>query len=199
MTDDETRRLLRSSDPAASLPSVAPDRYAELLEEAMTENQQPAGNRPRIVGGVLAAAAVAAAVLIGVNVLGDDDPGKPATAEPKQTVTALTATGGGDAKCMAPDARIAARQDVAFEGTVTTIEDGVVTLRATTFWTDNATDLVTVTEPDLNSSEMPVDFVVGQDYIVGATDGSVSICGLAGLATDDLRALYDEAFGPAAG
>ena len=146
--------------------------------------------RPRRTPWLLGAAAATVALVVGTGVvLNHGDDGKPAP-----TTTKLT-EGPVAAKCKVPAAADVAGQGIAFEGTVVSIANGVVTLKPSTFYKGDATDLVTVDEPDLNMTEMPVEFIVGKTYIVGATDGFVSICGLSGLATDELRALYDEAFG----
>ncbi|WP_330252816.1 hypothetical protein OG874_43380 [Nocardia sp. NBC_00565] len=200
--DEQTRQQLRALDPARSLPPADADALASLLEDTMnqphtdpTTTRLHRGGPPRTV---LIAAAAAAAVLAIATVVthGDDKPaGHPDTSTAKQTVTALSVGPGVAAKCMPPSAEIVARQAIAFEGKVTNVTDNLVTLEATHFYSGTATDLVTVTKPDLGMSELPVDFQLGQTYVVGATDGHVSICGLSGLATDDLRALYEEAFG----
>jgi len=40
-----------------------------------------------------------------------------------------------------------------------------------------------------------VDFREGERYLVAATGGSVAVCGLSGHYSQDLAALYAEAFG----
>lgn len=193
--DDETRRILHASDPVPALPPLDPDRLDALLEDTMSEthNKPEQRRRPlRLAGLAAAAAVVIAGAAFAAASLGDDSKDEQPAA--KQTVTELAVAGATAAKCAAPQLSDAAAMQVAFEGTVTGIKDGVVTLEPSHFYTSPATDLVTVNEPDLETSEMPVDFQVGEDYIVGATDGFVSICGLAGPATDELRAFYDEAF-----
>ncbi|MCZ4500401.1 MAG: hypothetical protein JWQ74_2956 [Marmoricola sp.] len=145
---------------------------------------------------------VAAAVVIGFAVTrGDDDPGSAGpsatagtTAPRTPSITELGTARAVAAKCMAPTAAMAQSQPFAFEGRVTTIENGLVTLEPTRFFVGAKTDLVTVNEPDQAMSESPVPFEVGEAYIVGATEGQVSICGLSGPATPRLRALYEQAF-----
>jgi hypothetical protein len=204
--DDGTRRLLRASDPAASLPPVTAGRLAELLEDTMTgtrapQERAPAHHRRRILAvGLVAAAAVAAVGVVGAGLLGNDDQrdggrGGDSVVASGESTTRLTAGPAVAAKCAVPDAGFVAQQEVAFEGTVTSVADGLVTLDPDVFWAGDPTDVVTVDQPDLAMTEMPVDFRVGATYIVGATDGRVSICGLSGPATDELRALYVEAFG----
>ncbi|RNL61971.1 hypothetical protein EFK50_09070 [Nocardioides marmoriginsengisoli] len=200
--DDETRRQLHALDPARSLAPADADALAQILEDTMSQSTHepangtdPARNvrRLALLGGA-AAAVLALAVGVGISLADDDDPAKSPGPGVDLTVTKLTAGPPVSAKCMAPEASSIAAQEIAFEGEVTEIADGVVTLTALQFFQGPATDLVEVAEPDQTMSEMPVDFQVGKVYLVGATRGEVSICGLSGLATDDLRILYDEAF-----
>lgn len=198
--DEETRRLLKAVDPAHSLPPADADALASLLEDTMNSpahdsrsTSAPKRSRLLVLGGAAAAmVAIAAGVVIGARG-SEEDPTTSSNAQ--QTVTELS---GGEAalgKCMPPTAELVANQEIAFEGTVTEISDEVVTLEVDEFYQGTPTDLVTVTKPDLGMSEMPVDFQLGQTYLVGATDGVVPICGTSGLATEDLKALYAEAFG----
>jgi hypothetical protein len=202
--DDPTRQELRAIDPARSLPPADADAMASLLEDTMSQpTYEPDQHRtgtglPRGVLGVgVAAAAILAVVTLATNG-NDDKPAKhpsAARSTATQTVTKLSAGAAGDAKCMMPSAKFVAKQTVAIEGTVVSVKNGIVTIKPSHFYAGRATDLVTVDAPDLGMSELPVDFQVGKDYIVGSTDGHVSICGLSGLATNELRALYVEAFG----
>lgn len=205
--DDETRRLLHAADPAHHLRQVDPAQLTALLEDTMTTPHTDApqhSNRTRLLVLVGAAAAVAAIAVGGVAALGNDDgddrpdlsagsTSTPATTT-APTVTTLHAGPAIAAKCAAPDPSFVSAQEVAFRGEVVSVTDDLVTLTASDFYQGTATDEVTVDRPDLGMSEMPVDFQVGETYLVGATDGRVSICGLSGLATPALQALYDEAF-----
>lgn len=215
--DDALRALLRTSDPASSLPPADPARVARLLEDTMShdtlssETREP-GSRARGPLTWLVAAA-AAAVIVGVGlfaVLGGDDPrdgqvpvaddsspaepGEPATG----TVTALTAPGAQAGRCMMPSADVIAQQEVAFQGAVTSIEDGTVVLDPTAFYAGEETETVTVEAPAeaLQQLLVAVDFEVGETYLVSASDGQVTLCGFTGPATPELEALYAEAFGP---
>lgn len=195
-SDDAIQDLLGALDPARDLPPVDAAALAERLEETMSQPTSEtsitsASRRPRRTNLILGAAAATVALAVGTGVVvsqGNDDKAAP-------TTTKLTVGPTVEAKCKVPSADDVAGQEIAVEGTVVSIEDGLVTLDPSTFYKGTATDLVTVDEPDLGMSEMPVEFVVGKKYIVGATGGFVSICGLSGPATEELRALYDEAFG----
>ena len=199
--DDETRRLLRAADPARALPSADPARVSALLEETMSqpvnEPKGPARSRLLLIAGAAAAAVVATVVAIGVT--GDgDEPGNSGDpiALPTTSTTELQAGPAIVAKCAVPTAEDAASQTLAFEGIVTEIADGTVTLRPTHFYTGEETSRVTIAAPNQAMSEAPAEFVVGESYIVGANDGRVAICGLTGPADDAaLRSLYEKAFG----
>ena len=202
MSDDELRDRLRASDPAASLPPAAPHEVARLLEDVMateltTENRDT-GTRNR---GPLTWLVAAAAVLIiaGVGVFGvralTEDTGisHPAATS---TVTRLTLpAAGGDAKCMVPNAAALSTVDVAFDGTVTAIDGDQVTLEPTSWFAGEPTDVVEVTAPDYAQTDIPyVEFQVGDRYLVSASDGQVTVCGFSGAYSDDLAAIYAEAF-----
>lgn len=196
-SDDAVRARLGALDPARALPPLDQAALADLMEETMSqtrnESAEPSTStaKPRRAGWMLGAAAATIALAVGTGVVlnhGNDSMQAP-------TTTKLNAGPAVAVKCKVPSADDVAAQEIAFEGTVVSIADGVVTLDPITFYKGPATDRVRVDEPDRNMTEMPVDFKVGEKYIVGATDGFVSICGLSGPATDELRALYDEAFG----
>ena len=214
--DAELRERLRSTDPARSLPPVDPDRVARLLEETMDtesirEEAAPGTAPVRETGArgrnpltwVVAAAAVvliAGAVLFGVLRHDDTgtvpDAGPPAA--PHQTTTRLAAPQpeAYRARCMAPNAGTLARQTLAFDATVRSIEGGVVTLDPSHFYAGRATDLVTVRAPgaDLRALVSAVKFEPGGRYLVAASGDTVAICGMSATWTPELAALYHRAF-----
>ena len=200
--DDETRRLLSAADPARSLSPADPSEVSALLEETMSQpenepRKSPARSRLLLIAGAAAAAVVATVVAIGVTG-NDDDAGNDGApiALPTTSTTELRSGPAIAAKCAVPTVEDAKSQTVAFEGVVTEIADGKVTLLPTLFYTGEETSRVTIDAPDQQMSEAPAEFVVGQSYIVGANDGRIAICGLTGPADDaTLRGLYEKAFG----
>jgi hypothetical protein len=209
--DADLRARLRAADPAASLPPVDPAGVARLLEDVMSTElttrhkiggSRETGTRDR---GPLTWLVAAAAVLIiaGVGLFGvlnhGDDPAAPPTAVDDRTVTELTAPSAAAyaARCMVPNVDILAQQTVAFEGTVTTVADGMVTLAATHWYTGDPTDLVRVQAPPADVRQLigAVGFESGERYLVSATDGRVTVCGLSAPWSADLAALYGQAFG----
>lgn len=208
MTDDQRddlRDRLRAADPASSLPPADPQRAARLLEDVMstelTTENRATGTRGRgPLTWLVAAAAVLIIAGIGVfAVVGHDDPAAPPTAADGRTVTELSAPSPAAyaARCMVPNAEALAQQQVAFDGTVTTLADGVVTLTVGHWYAGGPTDLVRVQAPPDALQELvgAVHFEQGGRYLVSATSGQVTVCGFSGPYSADLAALYDQAFG----
>ena len=211
--DEELDRArLRALDPAASLPPADPDWVARLLEDTMshdvdtplTHESRENGTHDRSPLTWLVAAA-AILVIAGVGVFAtmwqEDGPDNPPTAAPSSSqgpsVLELSARPPVAAKCMVPTAEILANQQTAFDGTVASITDGVVTLDVTHWYRGGQADQVTVTAPpaEMQALVLAVDFQVGQRYLVSANDGFVTVCGFTGAYNDDLAAMYAEAFG----
>ncbi len=205
--DDELRARLRAADPASSLPPADPTRVARLLEETMsnetdthsvTESRE-AGTHGRSPLTWLVAAA-AAVLIAGVGIFGflNHDSGTDVpSATDRQTVTHLDApAAGGQARCMPPSTRVLSTQTLAFDGTVQQITDGVVTLAPTHFYTGDATELVEIAAPsaDLQALIGAAKFEDGGRYLVSATDGRVTVCGMTAPYSAGLAALYAQAF-----
>ena len=205
MTDDELQVRLRAADPAASLPPADPSRVARLLEDTMSEDpsadSRATGTRGRgPLTWLLAAAAVLIIVgagVLGVARLGEDEHRAP-IADDKPTLTELRAPAAGaySARCMLPTARTIANQEVAFEGTVDDIADGVVTLTPTHWYHGPETGMVVIESPAAPLEDLigAARFEVGQSFLVSATDREVTVCGLTAPYSNELAALYAEAF-----
>ena len=100
-------------------------------------------------------------------------------------------------RCMVPNARVLSGAAYAVDAEVVAIADGIVTLDATQWYAGDATDQVEVDQssPEMASLIGATQFEVGQRYLVAGTDdGQVMVCGFSGPWTDDLAALYSEAF-----
>lgn len=124
-----------------------------------------------------------------------DDTSLTAGAPVAGETTALTAT-VPQGRCAAPDASFIAAADQAFLGTVTAIDGDVVTISTTDVYSGAVGETVQVTafQSSFPAMVQSVSFKVGQSYLVSATDGMVSMCGLSGPASGDLSKLYDQAF-----
>jgi hypothetical protein len=223
VTDDELQARLRAADPASSLPPADPSRVARLLEDTMSDDPSTesrasgsrataptTGTRGR---GPLTWLAAAAAVLLivgggafavtglglgggsGTSGAGNDTPVR---ADDKPTLTELSAPSARAyaARCMVPSARTIASQEVAFEGTVDDIADGVVTLTPTHWYHGPETGMVLIEAPAPQLADLigAARFEVGQRYLVSATGRVVTVCGLTAPYSTDLAALYAEAF-----
>ena len=116
------------------------------------------------------------------------------------SVTELSVLGGAavSGKCLTPEAapQVVSSQSLVVDATVESISGGVVTLAPTRFYAGEETDLVTVTEPggDLQMLLSAVTFKEGGRYLVSATDGQVTLCGFSAPYSEQLAAVYDEAF-----
>lgn len=221
-TDDELRALLRTADPARTLPPAAPAAVSDLLEDIMSTDldarpdaPEAAPRRSRVTWLVAAAAAtvIAGAGGLALSALdsGSDpaptagptvqssapgaDAGQPADGATGGT-TELTAPTSEPARCAAPSAEFIAAQQQAFAGTVTAIDGEKVTLQTTDVYTGEVGQTVVVDAPAaaMQSLIQSTQFEVGGSYLVAATDGQVAVCGFTGRADGALQGLYDQAF-----
>ncbi|WP_205473830.1 hypothetical protein [Nocardioides sp. SYSU D00038] len=212
--DDELRARLRAADPAAHLAPADPAVTARLLETAMTHTvENPSTSTTRVTRRgrlvlVAGAAAAVAAIGFGAAQLGGGEDGDRPVADPSTGSSADTGTGGDQvttltavpqagARCAVPTPEFLAAQPFAFEGTVTAVEGGTITLEVEEVFAGAATDTVAVEAPPqaIQDQLIGVDFQVGETYLVSAADGQVSACGFSGAASPELDRLYDQAFG----
>lgn len=212
-TDDELRALLGATDPAGSLTPADPSGVARLMEDAMHDSSTTAGSRRPSLVWLTGAAAVLLVASVGIFALvggpgGDDVPvaqdPTTRTAQPdpgsangdSPTITRLGIPQATTARCQVPTAALLGTRPVAFQGTVRTIEGGLVTLLPTKFYAGRATDLVEVQRPSGQLGKLvgSVDFMVGETYLVAATDGEVSLCGFSDQSSPRLESLYERAF-----
>jgi hypothetical protein len=204
MTDDELLAQLRSRDPAASLPPAAPAQVARLLEDAMTNDLEtdPQTNPRRRTPLTWLVAAAAILVIAGVGAFalfgGADQPGTTTIAKDTEpTVMELSARPATNGKCAAVTAEFLAGMETAFDGTVTSIDDRLVTLEVGHWYRGGDTDLVTVQAPPEVMQDLLIaaSFQTGQRYLVSANGGYVTVCGFTAAYSEELAALYAEAFG----
>ncbi|GLY15009.1 hypothetical protein Kisp01_20240 [Kineosporia sp. NBRC 101677] len=199
-SDDELREQLRGADPARSLPPLPAESVSALADRIMDEVPSPSRFRPpsrgRRVGWSAAAAGLAAAVVAGVvvNLSGESEPG--VQAESPVTERVVLDGSGADSKCPAPEAAELRTVDVAVEATVRTISDGVVALAVSHVWAGPQFDVLEVEQTSGASESLlgGTSFTEGETYLVAAVDGQVRGCGYSGVASTELRSLYDEAF-----
>jgi hypothetical protein len=199
---------LRDADPSAHLPPAGPDRVARLLEDTMsndtmTESRETGTRNRSPLTWLVAAAAVAliaAAAAFAFLPRGSDPAtptagSDPTTAAP--TVTELTMPVAAAGRCMVPNARMLQSAAHAFDGTVTGIDQGVVTLQVDQWYAGGESDLVEVDQgsADMAALVLAPRFEVGDRFLVaGSQDGSVMVCGFSGRYTPELADLYAQAF-----
>lgn len=202
---------LRGADPAASLPPLGPERTDRLLEDTMshdTESRQ-AGPRDRnpLTWLVAAAAAAVIAGVVAFTLVDRADETPAVTAQPEPTseptadapgLTRLTLPERGAGRCMVPNADTLATAAYAFDGVVSGIEDGVVTLEVSQWYTGGPTEEVEVAQSSADRSALigAPRFAEGERYLVaGSDDGDVMVCGFSAPHEPDLARLYEKAFG----
>lgn len=162
--------------------------------------------RGRRRGGWWLGAAAAAVLAVGVGAIaltgsnGDDEPDLADDTTVDDVVgeapLALSLGEGQDAmaSCIQPSPEIAAMVELGFLGTVASIDGEQVVLDVTRWYTGGDATQVTLTAPaGMEALTGGVDFRVGEEYVVSATDGVVNYCGLSGPAAD-LRPMFDAAF-----
>jgi hypothetical protein len=148
----------------------------------------PRRRRWPLLAGVTAAIVIAAGVTT-VAITADDDPVDPPLALVLPEDTAL-------ASCIVFDVAFLADMPVAFEGRAVEVADGQVTLDVNRWYRGGDADRATLAAAGGMVALLDgFEFVEGSDYLITATeDGTVNFCGYSGLATDDLRAAFAQAF-----
>ena len=207
--DDELLARLRAADPAAPLPPAAPDRVARLLEETMsidlTESRETGTRRRGPLTWLVAAAAVVVIAGAGLFLVLDGDEAPVTAADPEPTapastggtLTELTAPGATQGRCMMPSAEALVGNEVAFDGTVESIEGDQVTLVPTEWYAGEPTDRVTVQAPSdaMQTLLVAVEFEEGERYLVTSSDGErLMVCGFSAPYSAGLASMYAEAF-----
>jgi hypothetical protein len=199
--DSELLARLRVADPASSLPPADPHRVAELLEAAMSDTttrtpesrESGTHDRSRLTWLVAAAAVVliAAAAALG---LAQRDHGTTPSAGGSVTQLTYQVPAG---RCMLPTAGALRQQSVAFRGTLVSLLDGRATFDIARWYAGGPTDSAEVTAPPRSIADLvrAADLRVGHEYLVSATDGRVTGCGLTGPDRGHLVDLYGQAFG----
>ena len=202
---DELRQRVQAADSAASLPPADAERVARLLEDVMstelTEENRETGTRGRSPLTWLVAAA-AVLIIVGVGVVAvrglTDDSAPPPVAGGTPTVAHLAAPDAAaySAKCLVPTAEVLAQQEVAFDGTVSSISDDTVTLDVSHWYAGGSADQVGVQAPAEELQELvgAVKFHAGGRYLVSASNGQVTVCGFSAPYSADLAAVYAQAF-----
>jgi hypothetical protein len=139
----------------------------------------------------------------------DDMGGAESAAEASTTAPTTASTPAGEAvlleappdagagRCMAPSADVLSEADVAFSGTVRSIEHGLVDVEVDKWYRGSGGD---VSQVRAQSGQMQaligaVAFEEEGRFLVAGIDGELMVCGLSAAYDEQLAALYDEAFG----
>ncbi|NNE13084.1 MAG: hypothetical protein HKN41_12660 [Ilumatobacter sp.] len=199
-TSPEARSLLESimnSPLTDDRPVVS--KHSPLGDDRTTDGKHP--RRWALVAGTAAAAVAVLAVGAVVFTGGDDEPeiASPPTNPVDDPGEVLELSSGIDdimASCLAVDASVIAQNPIAFKGTVTAADAGVVQLTVDEAYAGVDEQLVTLSAPEgMEALIGGVAWEVGAQYLVSAWDGTVNYCGQTGPATPELQAIYDAAFG----
>jgi hypothetical protein len=149
---------------------------------------------------LIAGGAVFALVRAGGSGGAGDTPVAGSTGSPTTTATTTELTAPparGTARCLPPNARTLRGQEVALDATATEVTDREVTLVPNRFYAGDRSDVVVVraAPAELSALVGAVSFRRGERYLVSASDGEVSVCGLSAPWSQPLADLYAEAFG----
>jgi len=162
----------------------------------ITTPETPRPERRRRWSIAVAGVAVAALAVVGVAALtGGDDTEQPEVAAGPPLELSL---GAGDSlsSCMVFSVEELARAPLAFEGTVTASDAGIVQITVDRWFKGGDAQTVELVAPEgMEALIAGIDFVVGEPYLVTAYDGTVNYCGFSGPATPELRAAFEQAFG----
>ena len=200
--NDELRQRLTRLDPMPSEVPTEPttsESSRDLLEDIMSTSTEERTERqatPRRTWaiGVAAAAALVMAVAGGVALSGGEDT-PPLAQEPPIQLDA----GGEDimASCIMFSAEELERvAEIAFEGTVTSVEGETVTLRVDAWYRGDETagEVVLNAPQGMEALIGGIPFESGNQYLISAQGGSVNYCGFSGEATPELRSGFEQAF-----
>lgn len=200
MTDQLRDRLARL-DPmhpgveTAPLTTESSQRLLEAIVSAPVIEQPGTGpeQKPnRWLVGIAAAAALVLAVGGAIALTGGGT-------EPVASGPPLELTAGTDdvmASCIMFSVEELARAQVAFEGTVTTVEGDTVTLDVDQWFKGGDAGQVILNAPQgMEALIAGIPFEVGGQYLITAYDGNVNYCGFSGPSTPEFRAAFEQAFG----
>ncbi len=162
------------------------------MASTATTTTSTANRRPRWIIAP-AAAAVVVALAFGLPALSGTDPGSSSSGSP---LVLSLGEGPGLASCMAFDTEILAELPIALEATVTTVDGEQVTLSVDRWFRGGDSATIELHAPaGMQALIGGIDFVVGRQYLVSATDGVVNYCGYTAESTPEMKAAFEEAFG----
>lgn len=199
--DDALRDRLRAADPASGAAPLDPTWFDSTMEYLMTTHTNPTdtntattarrSGRPRWLAPAAGATGAAAIAAIAIPLaLG---------AGGASAVTALDLPGDpglAAGSCPVISAEVVAMNDTAVAATVLSIEGDTVILEVTERFAGDVDDRLSLTQVEATDGDFSgVPFTVGDAFLIGATDGTVALCGVTGVDDANLRSIYLEAFG----
>ena len=198
MTDELRERLARLDPMHPGVPTepTTSESSQELLEDIMstpTQEKAEPSQAPRRTWtiGIAAVAALVLAVAAGLAFTGGDEaPVASAPLEldaPAEDMMAM---------CIAfsPD-ELEKVAEIAFAGTVTTVDGDTVTLTVDEWYRGgDATEVVLHAPQGMEALIGGIPFEAGGQYLITAQNGTVNYCGFSGPATPEYQAAYEEAF-----
>ncbi len=198
MNDDLRERLARIDPMSADVPvePVTSESSRRLLEKVMSTElkERPANERPRPNAWAMPVAAVAALVVAigGVIALDLGRGGAP----PEAALELDAPSEDMMASCiMFSPEELARVAEIAFEGTVTSIEGSTVTLSVDTWFKgDGHTEVVLDAPLGMEALIGGIPFEVGSQYLISAEAGTVNYCGFSGPSTPEYRSAFQQAF-----
>lgn len=193
MEDRELRNRIQRSDPAGSsveTRSVSDESVRRMLEniveQPITRPTNGSGNRGARL--VLSIAAVAALAFGAFAVFGNLSPAGPSLALSLGESNAMSS-------CIQISADIMRDMPLAFAGTVTAVDGDNVTIDVDEWFKGGDAAVVELSAPQgMQALIGGIDFEVGGEYLITASEGTVNYCGFSGPATPELRAVFNEAF-----
>jgi len=196
MTDDLRSKLSHLDPMHAGVPTESKTTASSRirLERVMSTNltEQRSRERQPRQPWIIAAASVAAASLAVVGVLSLT--GNPAPVGPPLQLS----LGEGDAmlSCLPFEVGILADMSMAFAGTATAIDGDHITLTVDHWYMGgDAAEVSLIGPAGLEALIGGIAFETGGQYLITAENGNVNYCGYSGVATPEMRAAFDQAFG----
>ncbi len=148
---------------------------------------------PTLLSGVLALGACGG----GADDDGSETAADPTTATAAADVVLLNAPEDvGAGRCMAPSADVLAEADVAFDGTVRSVEHGLVELEVSQWYRGGGGDLARVRAQPAAMQALigAVAFEEGGRFLVAGQGSELMVCGFSAPYDQALADLYAEAF-----
>ena len=199
MTDEMRERLARLDPMHSGVPTepTTSESSRRLLEDIMStpikEKTEPTpAPRRSLVFCIAAVTVLVLAVGAGLLLMGGNE--APVASAP------LELTAGGEdvmASCiMFSPEELERVAEIAFEGSVTSVEGDTVTLSVDTWFRGDgeATEVVLNAPQGLEALIGGIPFEVGSQYLITAQGGNVNYCGFSGASTPEYRAAFETAF-----